>query len=634
DSPETLSVTGFTGVDTPHYPVSLVVFPGESTTYEIKYDAALVSETTARSLADAVTVVVDDWIALPDRRLADVALTRDDLSVVGDRASRPTTTVVDAFLSAVDSVPDTVALTDGTESLTYRDLDRRSAAFASALRSVGARPGGRVAVAMPRGVDLVVAMVAVARSGAAAVPLDIESPADRLRYIVTDAAPDVLVVTEGTRSRVPVPGGVAVYVAGAGVSESSGASDPGGLPAPVCPLTDSPAYLIYTSGSTGRPKAVEMAHASVTAMFASAAEHVDLDGQVWTLFHSIAFDFSVWEVWGALAHRGRLVVVDGDDRRDPVRLAALIREQGVTLLSQTPSAFHALAGTVDVATLPVRTVVFGGEALDARRLPALPGTRLVNMYGITETCVHVTAHHVTDDQTGPAATAGVGVIGRPLAGLDVALLDHVLRPVPAGVIGEIYVSGDQLAIGYSGRPDLTATRFVAGPAGERMYRSGDLAYRDHAGDLVYVGRSDQQVSVRGYRVELGEVDHALCAVDGVVDAAAAVGPDTTGRDVLVAAVVTHRAVTDDEIRDAAKRLVPGYMIPVRYARVESIPLTGNGKVDRAAVLASVIDTAVVDTAVLDSSAEPPVPDGPTADVDPVSRLVAVVSELVGRGDVG
>ncbi|WP_299570056.1 non-ribosomal peptide synthetase [uncultured Williamsia sp.] len=621
DSPDTLSITGFTGVDTPHYPVSLVVFPGESTTYEIKYDAALVSETTARSLADAVTVVVDDWITVPDRRLADVSLTRDEHSVVGGRASRAPSTVVDAFLSAVGAVPDAVALTDGTQSLTYRDLDRRSATFASALRSAGARPGGRVAVALPRGVDLVVAVLAVARSGATAVPLDIEAPADRLRYIVTDAAPDVLVVTEATRSRVPVPGGVAVHVAGTG--ESSGTSDTDGLPEPVRPLPASPAYLIYTSGSTGRPKAVEMAHASVTAMFASAAEHVDLDDQVWTLFHSIAFDFSVWEVWGALAHRGRLVVVDGDDRRDPERLAALIREQGVTLLSQTPSAFHALAGTVDVATLPVRTVVFGGEALDARRLPDLPGVRLVNMYGITETCVHVTAHRITDDQTGPAATGGVGVIGRPLAGLGVALLDRFLRPVPAGVIGEMYVAGDQLAIGYSGRPDLTAMRFVAAQSGERMYRSGDLAYRD-AGDLVYVGRSDQQVSVRGHRVELGEVDHAVCSVDGVVDAAAAVGPDTTGRDVLVAAVVTDGAMTDDEIRDAAGRLVPGYMVPARYARVESIPLTGNGKVDRAAVLASVFDT----------TAEPSTPDSPPAGADPVSRLVSVVSELLGRSDVG
>ncbi|MEH3154322.1 MAG: amino acid adenylation domain-containing protein [Gordonia paraffinivorans] len=618
DGTGSLTVTGFTGVDTPHYPVSLVVFPGESTVYEIKYDAAVVSEGTARSLAAAVRTVVDEWIAEPDTRLADVALVRDDAPSAPGRVSRIPSTVIDGFLSAVEAVPDAVALTDGAQSLTYRELDRRSAAVASALRGMGARPGGRVAVAMPRGVELVVAVLGVARSGAAAVPLDIDAPADRLRFIVADSAPDVLVATEATRTTVPIPPGVAVHVVGSEVSDDGVGHEPVRRE-PVRPDPAWPAYLVYTSGSTGRPKAVEMAHASVTAMFASAAEHVDLHDQVWTLFHSIAFDFSVWEVWGALAHRGRLVVVDGDARRDPERLAALIREHGVTLLSQTPSAFHALSASVDVASLPVRTVVFGGEALDARRLPDAPGIRMINMYGITETCVHVTAHRVDDDAP--------GVIGRPLAGLDVALLDRFLRPVPAGVIGEMYVAGDQLAIGYSDRPDLTAARFVATAAGERMYRSGDLAYRDDAGDLVYVGRSDQQVSVRGHRVELGEVDHALHAVDGVVAAAAAVGPDATGREILVAAVATDRPVTDDDIRDAAGRLVPAYMVPVRFARVASIPLTGNGKVDRAAVLAAVLETDGRVPAPVTSAA-------PRRSDDPVAALVDVVSEVLGRTDVG
>ncbi|GAA2062033.1 non-ribosomal peptide synthetase [Williamsia deligens] len=605
-----LSVTGFTGVDTPHYPVSLVVFPGETTVYEIKYDAALVAESTARSLVEATRVVIDEWIADPELRLADVALTRHDPPVTGGTAPHgPSSTVVDAFLAGVEAVPDSVAVADGSESVTYRELERRSAAIASDLRSAGARPGGRVAVAMPRGVDLVTVMLAVARSGAAAVPLDVEAPAERLRFIVGDAAPDVLVVTEETRSTVPVPADVSVYVVG---SEAARPVSP-----PVLPDAASPAYLIYTSGSTGAPKAVEMAHSSVTAMFAAAADHLDLDDQVWTLFHSIAFDFSVWEMWGALAHRGRLVVVDGDARRDPQRLADLIRVQRVTLLSQTPSAFYALTGSVDVAALPLRSVVFGGEALDVRRVPELPAIRLINMYGITETCVHVTAHRVTADS--------VGVIGRPLAGLTVALLDRFLRPVPDGVVGEMYVAGVQLALGYAGRPALTALRFVATATGERMYRSGDLAYRDADGDLVYVGRADQQVSVRGYRVELGEVDHALRSVDGVTDAAAAVGPDATGRELLVAAVVTRRAVTDDEIRDAAGRLVPGYMIPARLVRVESTPVTVNGKVDRAAVLTAAFDTPPVNSVTREA---------PSTVDDPVSALVAIVSEVLGRTDVG
>ncbi|MBJ7288323.1 non-ribosomal peptide synthetase, partial [Williamsia sp.] len=631
--PDALRVTGFTGTDTPHYPVSLVAFPGDELTLEIKYDSSLVPEQYATGLTRAVAAVIDQWTKDPERRVAATALDTAALDATGTaaapaRADRSDRTLLDLVATADARDPDATAVMFADISLTRRDLDERSNALARVLIEAGARPESRVGVALPRGLDLVVAVLAAVKSGAAYVPLDTDSPSERLRYITGDADLAVLVTSQTLAGSVPVGDGTTTVLLDGDSdrarldSASTGPVTDADRMAPLLPAH--PAYLIYTSGSTGAPKAVEMPHASVVDLFASATARMPLDGQVWTMFHSIAFDFSVWELWGALCHGGRLVVVDGETCRDPARFVDLLARERVTLLSQTPSAYYPLVDQPGFAELDLETVVFGGEALDLDRVPACEGARLINMYGITETCVHVTGHDLGDHDAGSGRAS---VIGTPLPSLDVQLLDHHLQPVPAGLVGEIYVSGTQLARGYAGRAALTATRFVAHESGTRMYRSGDLAYRDTAGDLVYLGRADQQVALRGYRIELGEVEHALRQVDGIVDAAAAVGEDRTGRSVL-AAVAVGRVPDVESLRGALAERLPSYMIPARVASVAALPLTVNGKIDRTAV----VSAAVVEPVTVDSASAPTTPT--TSDPTDADGLAAVVADLLGVDHVG
>ncbi|HWO61879.1 MAG TPA: amino acid adenylation domain-containing protein, partial [Umezawaea sp.] len=393
------------------------------------------------------------------------------------------------------------------------------------------------------------AVLGVLKSGAAYLPIDPSYPADRIAGMVEDTRP-VAVLTE-------LP-------------------DLSGRPA-TAPEVDlrpeNPAYVIYTSGSTGRPKGVVVPHANVARLF-SATDHWFgfAADDVWTLFHSYAFDFSVWELWGPLLRGGRLVVVPHEVSRSPGDFAALLARERVTVLNQTPSAFYQLIAERPEG-LCLRFVIFGGEALDVRRLAAWDGPgELINMYGITETTVHVTWTHAD------------GSVGEPIPDLRVYVLDEDLRPVPPGVVGEMFVAGAGLARGYLGRPGLTASRFVANPFGEpgtRMYRTGDLARRLD-GRLDYVGRADQQVKIRGFRIELGEVEAALEAHEDVTAAVAAVR-EHAGRKVIVGYVVPADGRQVDDLRGFLARTLPEHMVPSAFVTLDRLPLTGNGKLDRKAL---------------------------------------------------
>ncbi|MFW0795581.1 amino acid adenylation domain-containing protein [Gordonia sp. CPCC 205515] len=530
------------------------------------------------------------------------------------------TSIVDVFAGMVASHGDRPAVTDPHGvTLSYRELDDRSAAVARALRARAVGEGDLVGIATERDVDLVVAILAVLSSGAAYLPLDTGNPSDRLAHIVSDAAP-VLVIGTGEKADwlADVPS----------VTIDELATDAPDGPEPTGPSTSgAPAYVIYTSGSTGRPKGVAVAHRNVTTLIDVAGTEFDFSADdVWTLFHSYAFDFSIWEIFGPLLTGGRCVIVDRSVARAPEEFLELLERESVTVASLTPSAFYLLSETRKRAPrrLALRYLVFGGEELRfdavARWYDAFgDDVALVNMYGITETTVHVTFRPLTPelvrDQVG-------SLIGRPLSSLALRVLDRRLRPVPENAVGEIYVAGDQLAQGYLRRPDLTASRFVADPGGRggRLYRSGDLGRRV-GDDIEYLGRADTQVQLRGFRIELGEIETALRAVEGVGTAAALVVEATAGSGAKLVGYITMtdgHEVDPTAVREIVGTRVPGYMVPDVVMVVDELPLTVNGKLDRRALPAPVQrSTGYV---------------APTSEVE--MRLADVVADVLGVTPIG
>ncbi|MFD4799329.1 amino acid adenylation domain-containing protein [Streptomyces anulatus] len=518
----------------------------------------------------------------------------DDKAKVTTAALR---TVPELFAAQAAATPNAPALTADGTTWTYRELDERSNRLARVLVERGTGPEDIVALALPRSADLVLAMLGVLKAGAAYLALDPDYPPARLAAMIEDAAPRLLVTTAGVG--VDTDGEHLLLDAREHIADTAardvGPLGPEELSRPLDP--DHPAYVTYTSGSTGRPKGVVTTHANVVRLFSTTRVQFGFGADdVWTLFHSAAFDFSVWEIWGALLHGGRLVVVPYDVSRSPERFLRLLADERVTVLSQTPSAFHQLAAAeqrwpADAARPALRTVVFGGEALqparlaDWRRRHGADGPALVNMYGITETTVHVTHMELGSERDADS------VIGVPLADLCVHLLDERLRPVPPGMVGEMYVAGPGLGRGYLGLPGLTAERFVADPQGQpgdRMYRSGDLARRDVYGRLSYIGRSDDQVKVRGFRIEPGEIESALGACPGVALSAVALTEEREDDQRLVAFVVAEEGAdpAPEDVRAAVRDRLPDHMVPSRVVRVDALPLTANGKLDRAALTAA------------------------------------------------
>ncbi|WP_405848854.1 amino acid adenylation domain-containing protein [Streptomyces sp. NBC_01518] len=519
---------------------------------------------------------------------------RERILALGSRPA-PTvsgSTLPELFEVQVARAPGATALTHSGQALSYGELNARANRLARLLRSRGAGPDTRVAVVLERSAGLVVAILATLKVGAAYVPVDPGYPPEHITSLLEDSMP-LLAVTD-TASAGAVSGGVPVVV-----SDDPGTAEwlAGLSGANLTPGVDArqPAYVIFTSGSTGRPKGVAVTHGSVVSLLAATRERFAFGPQdVWTLFHSFAFDFSVWELWGALLHGGRLVVVPFSVSRSPAQFLALLVRERITVLNQTPSAFYQLVRADEQAPrlsarLALRTVVLGGEALDHARLDgwfARHGTkspRLVNMYGITETTVHASCQELPVESGSARASS---VIGSPLPGLEAYVLDARLRPVPVGVAGDLHLAGAQLAHGYLGRPGLTAERFVACPFGEqgrRMYRTGDVVRWNREGRLEYLERSDSQVKVRGFRIEPGEVEARLAAHPTVSEAAVVVREDSPGDRRLVGYTTSAGGLDIAELRAWAAAALPAHMVPAAFVELPALPLTVNGKLDRAAL---------------------------------------------------
>ncbi|MFF3484126.1 amino acid adenylation domain-containing protein [Streptomyces sp. NPDC002701] len=502
-------------------------------------------------------------------------------------------TLAGRFAARADEHHDRIAVTYETHSLTYRELSEETNRLARWLISLGIGPGDLVALALPRSVDMVTAMLAVVTAGAAYLPLDTTYPQERLRALHDDARPALVLSHDDV-----LPGAKSLLAEDTRRAIARHPATPVTDADRIRPLTPAhPAYVIYTSGSTGRPKGVLVPHHNVVRLFAATDRQYGFrPDDVWTMFHSYAFDFSVWEIWGPLLHGARLVVVPHSVTRSTPDFLRLLVDEQVTVLSQTPSAFYQLMDAErqdpDLgARLALRTVTFGGEALDLTRLndwydrhPEDAPT-LVNMYGITETTVHVTQLALDRNDCVPGAG---GLIGHGLDDLRVYLLDESLAPVPPGATGEMYVAGPGVADGYLNRPALTATRFVACPygnPGERMYRSGDLARWTDDGSLQYLGRADDQVKIRGFRIELGEIESAVGHHPGIAQNVVVVREDTPGDRRLVAYAVPAEGVTLDPaaIRQTATHLLPEHMVPAAVVVLKRMPLTRNGKADRRAL---------------------------------------------------
>jgi amino acid adenylation domain-containing protein len=465
--------------------------------------------------------------------------------------------------------------------MSYGELDQRAGQMAAAMRCLGVREGDRVGVCLERSLELVPALLAVLKAGATYVPLDPAYPAERLSFMISDASPSLVIsTTPDLSATVDVP--VVSPERLVELAAQTDASEPLHRAGP-----DDAAYIIYTSGSTGRPKGVVVPHRNVMALVAATRNDFALCGtDVWTLFHSTAFDFSVWEIWGCLATGGHLVVVPYWTTRSPDEFVQLLVGQRVTVLNQTPSAFAQLQDAELRASdkLALRLVILGGEALDSRMLlrwlDRHPESkcRLVNMFGVTETTVHVTAETITRRH----ALSDSRMVGRAIPGWQVYVMDSQRRMLPVGVAGEIYVGGAGVASHYLNRDQMTAERFLVDPYfGGRMYRSGDRGRLRADGRVEHLGRLDSQVKIRGFRIELDEIRSVLLECPGVTAVAVAVNQNAAGdpASARIDAYVVLKAGTVASVRQRVVRILPEHMVPTTVTALAKLPLTANGKLD-------------------------------------------------------
>ena len=508
-------------------------------------------------------------------------------------------TVTGLFEAQVDRSPHSPAVVIGKKSYTYDVVDQMAERVARELRQAGAKRESIVALFMQPSLTMIVSILGVLKAGAAYLPIDPDYPTERVSYMLENSGARILL--QGTRTSSPTGFDGTILDASAIVANAL-RQKANGLRLPRQNSLIEPSnllYVIYTSGSTGRPKGVMIEHRNVVRLLFNDRTPFDFGPQdCWTLFHSYCFDFSVWEMYGALLYGGRLVIVPKPVARDTQAFRKLLIDQQVTVLNQTPAAFYNLADQEvqkSGSELSVRMVIFGGDALKPQLLRAFhakyPHVRLVNMYGITETTVHVTYIDLKDTDL----QNGTSNVGRPIPTMRVYILDKNLNPMPIGAPGEIFVSGAGVGRGYLNNPELTAARFMPSPfePGEKLYRSGDLGRFFPEGDIEYLGRIDHQVKIRGHRIELGEIESAILEHNRIKSARVLTVENGQGNKQLIAYFVPAQPITLHELRAYLTKLLPEYMIPTFFVALDRIPLNSNGKIDREKLPGPDFDLALV-----------------------------------------
>ena len=581
---------------------------GEELIASFQYNTALFDATTIRRLAGHLETLLQSIVDNPSLPISSLPLLTEverhqlltEWAILPGGNSLPEQCLHEQFEERVRENPERIALSFAGEEMSYGELNARANQVARLLRRRGIDKESRVGLCLERSLELVIGVLGILKAGAAYVPVDPRYPRERREFMLREVQAEVLLTdsrslwTAELRPANGLAGEPEIICLD---REEAALAEEERSNLKLAVSAEQLAYVIYTSGSTGEPKGVGIAHGNVSQLLAgTAAEFQFSAADVWTLFHSIAFDFSVWELWGALANGGRLVIVPYEVSRSAEQFHELLEQAGVSVLNQTPTAFGQLMevdrekGETSLASL--RVVIFGGEALalgSLREWVERHGDeqpQLVNMYGITETTVHVTYRRVraVDVEEGSRS-----LLGRGIRGWEVYVLDEERELVPVGVAGEIYVGGAGLARGYLNRAELTAERFVPHPfseeAGARLYRSGDVARWRASGELEYVGRADAQVKVRGYRIELGEVEAGLRSHEWVREAVVVVREEQAGDKRLVAYVVPDRkhSLLVSELRAFLSQSLPEYMIPAMFIFLDHLPLTVNGKLDRAAL---------------------------------------------------
>lgn len=558
-----------------HFEYCTKLFKTETVEQWVRHYRHIVKEVTANP-----AIEIGEINMLPQEEITRFLTDTEALAVDYPREM----TIHQRFAEQAERTPEHIAVICQNERMSYRELNETTNRLAMLLRSSGVVPDQRVGLMMDRSIDMIVGMLAILKAGGAYVPIDPEYPEDRALYMITDSEAHIVLTQSKYVSALELLASTVIDVQK--LTWSS-------LPSEDLPTVNVPsdlAYIIYTSGTTGRPKGVMLEHRNVVRLLINDKPLFDFnDRDVWTMFHSYCFDFSVWEMYGALLFGGKLVVLEKPIVQDPERLLALLIREKVSIFNQTPSSFYHLIQYElerERAELQFRYVIFGGEALKPAMLKPwksrYPDTKLVNMYGITETTVHVTYKEITSHEI----ESNISAIGDPIPTLNCYVLDRSLKLVPRGAAGELCVGGEGVARGYLNRPELTAEKFITNPyrSGETLYRSGDLVSLSVDGEMEYLGRIDHQVKIRGYRIELGEIENGLQQHPNIFEAVVLVKEGPLGDKELWAFAAVNQELTNGELRKHLSETLPDYMIPAFYVQLEKLPLTSNGKIDRTTLL--------------------------------------------------